>query len=800
MDRPPGLNAEENSSSEDESTESCPGAPLSEANPQPGLLLASRSTASRLDPFEVRFSQMKMRHLFGDGRRVADSALEVKAVRCTEAEQREHGVPWRLVAPFPKIEVIRWHCKLRDAATGRPLEDPETGEDVISEEENWFTLDNRRLYCLQEAASRVWPERCVADVCVIISGPSSRMRELRKFRTLDLGKSALIGSRSDGVPFVRWSWRVKVGTQEPGESLEADQAIDLEVVRPAGGNILEHLATLKPDDFQRIEISKKLSWVLRRNGQGGRDHAFDLDFDEEGWLKVVDVTKVPFLEGISIQRLLQVVEDSNKQKLRYQLKQTPEGPVIRASGKKGVVDEAEVLTPQMVKDLQPIGAAPVPRGRLLGKNGLPRVEGRTAALETPMKEKQEVGRVPARPVAVGAQVTPAAPPPKKDKSLEELLAEAKIGYAGSPKASTPAAPAPQKPGKKPAGVPSMPPGGFAAPGAFNGPQGLNPAVWQQLMAQADLQPQVRAAMAGMAPKGSRPPGVHTAAAVPQVQFAQQMQAMRQMFQVSARYQMQVRTQLQALMQRRMLQQMQALQAANAMHAANEMQQMQQMQAMQAMYSHMQEEWAEQEEGQEGWDETEYDQDGYAPEEELEADLDSRIRQVLEAASQRSGAVAQQEEQEVKLRQLQSMSRERERQSQVMKDPQKKDIQAKIAEALASASKRNGATSQTTPPAKPSRTPAPPNEIEAKIAEAVSAAKERSGAGPADIQAKIASALSAAKERSGVAEVASQTPSGASKAQPAARPNAPTNSTDLQAKFAQALEAARSRNGAAKGMV
>merc|ERR1719183_2792469 len=93
------------------------------------------------------------------------------------------------------IEVIRWKCKLRDSNTGRPKVDPVTGEDLYDSQEHWFTLDNRRLYCLQEAALRIWPERCVAEVAVIISGPHAHMRELRKFRTLDCGRSAKIGSR-----------------------------------------------------------------------------------------------------------------------------------------------------------------------------------------------------------------------------------------------------------------------------------------------------------------------------------------------------------------------------------------------------------------------------------------------------------------------------------------------------------------------------------------------------------------------------------------------------------------------------
>lgn len=114
------------------------------------------------------------------------------------------------MAPFPPIEVVRWRCKLRDERTGRPKVNPETGRTLYDPEEHLFTLDNRRLYCLQLAATRVWPELCTIDVAELPSGPPELMREMKKFKTVDSGKSILIVSRQDRVPFIRWSWRVKL--------------------------------------------------------------------------------------------------------------------------------------------------------------------------------------------------------------------------------------------------------------------------------------------------------------------------------------------------------------------------------------------------------------------------------------------------------------------------------------------------------------------------------------------------------------------------------------------------------------
>lgn len=160
-------------------------------------------------PLDLRFSQKKMRSVFMDGRSVEATSELVTAVRRDAEEADLYGAPWRLEAPFPPIELLRWRCKLRNEHTGRPLTDPETGEELM-EEESWFTLDNRRLCCLQMAAVQLLPERCTVAVVAEMPKGARRMREIRKFRTLDSGKSIMVGSVVDGVPFERWDWRAKV--------------------------------------------------------------------------------------------------------------------------------------------------------------------------------------------------------------------------------------------------------------------------------------------------------------------------------------------------------------------------------------------------------------------------------------------------------------------------------------------------------------------------------------------------------------------------------------------------------------
>eukprot|EP00933_Yihiella_yeosuensis_P071093 TRINITY_DN79291_c0_g1_i1.p1 TRINITY_DN79291_c0_g1~~TRINITY_DN79291_c0_g1_i1.p1 ORF type:complete len:342 (-),score=68.68 TRINITY_DN79291_c0_g1_i1:152-1177(-) len=168
-----------------------------------------RGTATvKINPLDIRFSQRKMRNVFQDGQFLADSAELVVAHPLPKGSECE--AKWLLQAPFPPIEVVRWTCKLRDESTGRPMIDPHTGDAMYDTEDRWYTLDNRRLYCLQRAAAKLYPDRCVADVIAEVH-KDRRLRELRKFRTLDSGKSINIGSRVDGVDFQEWCWEDNKG-------------------------------------------------------------------------------------------------------------------------------------------------------------------------------------------------------------------------------------------------------------------------------------------------------------------------------------------------------------------------------------------------------------------------------------------------------------------------------------------------------------------------------------------------------------------------------------------------------------
>lgn len=176
----------------------------------------------RMSPLDIRFSQMRARTEFRDGKLLADTVPLIRTILLSEEAPASGEKVWLLEAPFPAIEILKWRCKLRDAQTGRPKIDPVTGAELWDSEDHFFTLDNRRLYCLQKAALSVWPDRAVVDMAELPPGPLARFRELKKFRTLNRGKGIHIGGRNDGETLVKWSWQHEAGCPEESEDDVAD--------------------------------------------------------------------------------------------------------------------------------------------------------------------------------------------------------------------------------------------------------------------------------------------------------------------------------------------------------------------------------------------------------------------------------------------------------------------------------------------------------------------------------------------------------------------------------------------------
>jgi len=194
-----------------------------------------------LCPFSIKFSQTRCRPNFQDGREVDEACAQVTSVPFAEAwttpeggdetVEGEKNLPSHmedkydefLAHPFPTIEVIRWRAKVRDPETGEFFTDPKTGKDKMGEEQ-WFTLDNRRLYALQKAAVKMWPKRCCVVVRVLRGDFG---HALKKFKTLTNGRTVEVGHRFwkgeavDKNDNMVWSWEAAVECKDTPQAEEA---------------------------------------------------------------------------------------------------------------------------------------------------------------------------------------------------------------------------------------------------------------------------------------------------------------------------------------------------------------------------------------------------------------------------------------------------------------------------------------------------------------------------------------------------------------------------------------------------
>lgn len=165
-----------------------------------------------ISPFAIHFTQEHIKTHFQDGRVVEDTVPEIQL---TPSDGNDFDII--LKAPFPNIEILRW-------------QPPHCGE---GEAKSWFTLDNRRLYCLQRMAAEHWPKRVGAAVDILYSD-TGRVR--KKYDSSTEGRSVTI-SPSVKVPALRrWDWRVQIA-QSPlvdrEEAAKAMQAVNKDCAKPS---------------------------------------------------------------------------------------------------------------------------------------------------------------------------------------------------------------------------------------------------------------------------------------------------------------------------------------------------------------------------------------------------------------------------------------------------------------------------------------------------------------------------------------------------------------------------------------
>mmetsp|Transcript_8119 Transcript_8119/g.22627 ORF Transcript_8119/g.22627 Transcript_8119/m.22627 type:complete len:341 (+) Transcript_8119:74-1096(+) len=68
------------------------------------------------------------------------------------------------------------------------------------------------------------------------------------------------------------------------------------------------------EDDERTRISKTITWILRRGAK-----ALEIDIDTNGWVKIEDLKKGEGLGDVGKAKLMQVINESNVDKARYQV-------------------------------------------------------------------------------------------------------------------------------------------------------------------------------------------------------------------------------------------------------------------------------------------------------------------------------------------------------------------------------------------------------------------------------------------------------------------------------------------------
>jgi len=165
-------------------------------------------------PLSIRFTQDYIRTTFRDGRQIQTALNAIKV---------EPGVgQFDLVlrAPFPHIEIMRWRIPRYGVARIKT-----SGRNRSTEErEHWFTLDNRRLYCLQKVATALWPRRVATVVEILYADPGSIWR---KYNNYTHGFCVNLGPSSSEAPTDRFDWRETI---LPLELRHEDESGVLELV------------------------------------------------------------------------------------------------------------------------------------------------------------------------------------------------------------------------------------------------------------------------------------------------------------------------------------------------------------------------------------------------------------------------------------------------------------------------------------------------------------------------------------------------------------------------------------------
>jgi len=136
---------------------------------------------------------------------------------------------------------------------------------------------------------------------------------------------APVVAKSDDAPGVDKSDEPKADGDDAGEEGDEKEG------RERRGKTLDQMMSLKEGDDERTQISKKVSWILRHGAR-----KVNIEIDDDGWVTLENLLAHDSLLGTTEEKLLDVVEESNQQKVRYEIKEPAEdgsGKAIKAVSK-----------------------------------------------------------------------------------------------------------------------------------------------------------------------------------------------------------------------------------------------------------------------------------------------------------------------------------------------------------------------------------------------------------------------------------------------------------------------------------
>ena len=180
-----------------------------------------------ISPLALRFSVEHVRNTFGNSQALDDAV---------ELLEESAGIgPYDIIlkAPFPNIEVIRWAP-------------PRKRSGIPDDRPHWFTKDNRRLYVLQRAASKLWPRKVAVEVDILFAGSEL----FRKYDSSTAGLLAFVRDSASGTALATWDWMKAVSPLTGDINMPLERAAHRQVLLDDAAGTLAELVSV-PQDFQQ---------------------------------------------------------------------------------------------------------------------------------------------------------------------------------------------------------------------------------------------------------------------------------------------------------------------------------------------------------------------------------------------------------------------------------------------------------------------------------------------------------------------------------------------------------------------